>query len=361
MSDLFNFSAGPAMLPKEVMQQAREELLNWNNTGVSVMEFSHRDPAYVKMARQAEQDLRDLLNITDDYEVLFLQGGGRGQFSAVPQNIAAKSATVDYLDTGIWSGYAIREAAKYVSKVNVAGGCLETGKGKAIAPQEQWQLSDNAAYFHYCTNETVDGIALHTPPAGIEAPLVADMSSNILSEPLDVSKFGIIYAGAQKNIGPSGFAIAIVKKDLLGEPQPELSSIMDYQLQAKDGSMYNTPNTFAWYLSGLVFQWLKRQGGLAGIGQLNQQKAQLLYDYVDQSEFYRNEVHPDYRSIMNVPFQLADDSLDQKFLQEAAAAGLIGLKGHRFVGGMRASLYNAMPIAGVQTLIDFMDQFQRKL
>ena len=355
----FNFSAGPAMLPKAVMRQAQEELLNWNNTGVSVMEFSHRDPAYVKMARQAEQDLRDLLAVPDDYEVLFLQGGGRGQFSAVPQNIAAKTATVDYLDTGIWSGYAIREAQKYVREVNVAAGTVETGNGKAIAPRSDWQLSDNAAYFHYCPNETVDGIALHEIPADIQAPIVADMSSNILSEPLDVSRFGVIYAGAQKNIGPSGFAIAIVRKDLLGHPQPELSSIMDYQLQAKDGSMYNTPNTFAWYLAGLVFQWIKEQGGLAAMGEQNHRKAKNLYDYIDQSDFYRNSVHPANRSIMNVPFQLADERLDERFLLQAKDAGLMGLKGHRFVGGMRASIYNAMPLEGVNALIDFMDEFQR--
>lgn len=360
MSSLvFNFSAGPAMLPKAVMEQAQAELLNWNNTGVSVMEFSHRDPAYVAMARQAEQDLRDLLNVPDDYDVLFLQGGGRGQFSAVPQNIAPKTATVDYLDSGIWSGYAIREAKKYVANVNVVAGNVETGQGKAIAARDDWNLSANAAYFHYCPNETVDGIALHEVP-DVGAPIVADMSSNILAEPLDVSRFGVIYAGAQKNIGPSGFAIAIVKKDLLGNPQPELSSIMDYQLQAKDQSMYNTPNTFAWYLSGLVFKWLKSQGGLEGMGKANHQKARTLYDYIDASEFYRNQVHPDYRSIMNVPFQLADERLDERFLSEAKQAGLMGLKGHRFVGGMRASLYNAMPLEGVKVLIDFMDDFARR-
>jgi phosphoserine aminotransferase len=358
-NSVFNFSAGPAMLPKVVMEQAQSELLNWNNTGVSVMEFSHRDPAYVAMAKQAEQDLRDLLNVPDGYEVLFLQGGGRGQFSAVPQNIASKTSTVDYLDSGIWSGYAIREAQKYVGAVNVVAGNQETGQGKAIAPRDQWKLSDNAAYFHYCPNETVDGIALHDIP-DVDAPIVADMSSNILAEPLDVSRFGVIYAGAQKNIGPSGFAIAIVKKDLLGNPQPQLSSIMDYQLQAKDNSMYNTPNTFAWYLSGLVFKWLKEQGGLAAMGQTNHQKASTLYSYIDGSDFYRNQVNPDYRSIMNIPFQLADERLDERFLAEAKEAGLMGLKGHRFVGGMRASLYNAMPLEGVKVLIDFMDEFARK-
>jgi phosphoserine aminotransferase len=358
MSDVFNFSAGPAMLPVDVLKQAQEELLNWSNQGVSVMEMSHRDPAYVRMAREAEQDLRDLLDVPDDYEVLFLQGGGRGQFAAVPQNIAAPDSTVDYLDTGIWSGFAIREAEKFVAKVNVAGQVKEGVKGKEIQSPDDWQLSDNAAYFHYCPNETVDGIALHDIP-NVGAPIVADMSSNILSEPLDVSKFGVIYAGAQKNIGPSGFAIAIVKRDLLGSPQKQVSSIMDYQLQAKDGSMYNTPNTFAWYLAGLVFKWLKAQGGLSEMGRINHEKAQLLYDFIDKSDFYRNTVNPQYRSIMNVPFQLADDKLDAEFLAQAEAAGFKGLKGHRFVGGMRASIYNAMPVAGVKALLSFMADFER--
>ncbi|WP_404399263.1 3-phosphoserine/phosphohydroxythreonine transaminase [Idiomarina seosinensis] len=361
MTDLFNFSAGPAMLPKEVMQQAQQELLNWQGQGVSVMELSHRDPAYVKMARQAEQDLRDLLAVPDDYEVLFLQGGGRGQFAAVPQNIASKSATVDYLDSGIWSGYAIREAEKFVNRVNVVGGQQQQANGKALTPRSDWKLSEDAAYFHYCPNETVDGIALHQIPDDIAAPLVADMSSNLLSEPLDVSRFGVIYAGAQKNIGPSGFAVVLVKRDLLGTPQTELSSIMDYQIQAKSSSMYNTPNTFAWYLSGLVFKWLKEIGGLQEMGRRNHRKAELLYQYLDQSEFYRNEVQPEYRSIMNIPFQLADKKQELRFLQQAQAQGLSGLKGHRFVGGMRASLYNAMPEEGVHALIQFMDEFQRKL
>lgn len=359
MSNVLNFSAGPAMLPKAVMQRAQEELLDWQGMGVSVMEFSHRDPAYVAMAKKAEQDLRDLLAVPDNYEVLFLQGGGRGQFSAVPQNIASPNATVDYLDSGIWSGYAIREAQKFVANVNVVGGTKDTGQGKAIVPISDWQLSDNADYFHYCPNETVDGIALHEIPTSVNHTLVADMSSNILSEPLDISKFGIVYAGAQKNIGPSGFAIAIVRKDLLGRQQKQLSSIMDYQLQAQNSSMYNTPNTFAWYLAGLVFEWLKEQGGLTAIGQQNREKAALLYNYIDGSEFYRNQVHPANRSIMNVPFQLADDSLDETFLKLAEAAGFIGLKGHRFVGGMRASIYNAMPLDGVKSLISFMDEFQR--
>lgn len=359
MSAPFNFSAGPAMLPAEVMKQAQEEFLNWNNLGISVMEISHRDPIFIRMAEQAEQDLRDLMAIPDNYQVLFMHGGGRGQFSAVPQNIAGPNATVDYLNCGIWSDFAIREAQKYVQHVNVVGAAVQTEQGKALAPRDSWQLSDNAAYFHYCPNETVDGIALHEIP-DVDAPIVADMSSNILSEPLDVSRFGIIYAGAQKNIGPSGFAIAIVRDDLLGHAQGNTSTIMDYTVQAKERSMYNTPNTFAWYLSALVFQWLKRQGGVAAMGQQNHAKASKLYQYIDSSDFYSNPVHPNYRSIMNVPFLLADDRLDGDFLKQAEQAGLLGLKGHRFVGGMRASIYNAMPMAGVDALVEFMRDFERK-
>ncbi|EKE86930.1 3-phosphoserine/phosphohydroxythreonine transaminase [Idiomarina xiamenensis] len=357
---IYNFSAGPAMLPAAVLKRAQEELLDWQGLGISVMEISHRDPAYVRMARQAEQDLRELMSVPDDYHVLFLHGGGRGQFAAVPQNIATSSATVDYLDSGIWSGYAIREAEKFVGRVNVVGGRVQTEQGTAIAPFEQWQLSDDAAYFHYCPNETVDGIALHQLPTQVTAPIVADMSSNILSEPLDVSRFGVIYAGAQKNIGPSGFAIAIVKQSLLTQPQQQVSTIMDYAAQAADGSMYNTPNTFAWYLSGLVFQWLKEQGGVAEMGRINAAKAALLYDFIDKSEFYQNRIHPDFRSRMNVPFQLINEQLDAEFLRQAEQQGLMGLKGHRFVGGMRASIYNAMPLAGVQTLVEFMQHFAEK-
>lgn len=355
----FNFSAGPAMLPAEVMKQAQEEFRNWNDLGISVLEISHRDPAFIRLAEQGEQDLRDLMDIPDNYRVLFMHGGGRGQFSAVPQNIAGPNATVDYLNCGIWSEFAIREAKKYVQHVNVVGAAVQTDQGKAIASADAWQLSENAAYFHYCPNETVDGIAVHEIP-DVAAPLVADMSSNILSEPLDVSRFGVIYAGAQKNIGPSGFAIAIVRDDLLGHPQGNTSTIMDYTVQAKERSMYNTPNTFAWYLSALVFQWLKRQGGIAAMGQMNHAKAAKLYDFIDSSDFYSNPVNPNYRSIMNVPFLLADERLDGEFLQQAQHAGLLGLKGHRFVGGMRASIYNAMPMAGVDALVEFMREFERK-
>ncbi|RUO60205.1 3-phosphoserine/phosphohydroxythreonine transaminase [Pseudidiomarina insulisalsae] len=360
MTAPFNFSAGPAMLPGAVLARAQEELRSWRGSGISVMEISHRDPAFMQMAAKAEQDLRELMAVPDNYQVLFMHGGGRGQFSAVPQNIAGQNDTVDYLNGGIWSDFAIREAQKYVARVNVVGGLIDTPQGRAIAPVTDWQLRDDAAYFHYCPNETVDGIALHTIPEQVQAPLVADMSSSILSEPLDVKRFGIIYAGAQKNIGPSGFAIAIVRDDLLGRAQTTASTVMDYTVQAKERSMYNTPNTWAWYLSGLVFEWLKEQGGVAAMGEVNQRKADLLYQTIDSSEFYRNPVHPDYRSKMNVPFLLADDSLDADFLRQAEQQGLLGLKGHRYVGGMRASIYNAMPLAGVEQLVEFMRDFEQK-
>lgn len=360
MTAPYNFSAGPAMLPRVVLERAQKELRSWRGSGISVMEISHRDPAFMQMAAKAEQDLRDLMAIPENYQVLFMHGGGRGQFSAVPQNIAGPDATVDYLNSGVWSDFAIREAQKYVAQVNVVGGAIDTEQGRAIAVPESWQLSDDAAYFHYCPNETVDGVALHQIPAAVTAPVVADMSSNILSEPLAVERFGVIYAYAQKNIGPSGFAIAIVRDDLLGRAQANTSTIMDYTVQAKDRSMYNTPNTWAWYLSGLVFEWLKEQGGVAVMGQVNQRKADLLYNFIDSSDFYRNPVHPDFRSKMNVPFLLADAQRDGDFLKAAEQQGLLGLKGHRFVGGMRASIYNAMPIEGVIALVDFMREFEQK-
>ncbi len=360
MTAPYNFSAGPAMLPRAVLERAQEELRSWRGSGISVMEISHRDPAFVQMAQKAEQDLRALMAIPENYQVLFMHGGGRGQFTAVPQNIAAANDTVDYLDTGVWSEFAIREAGKFVAKVNVVGGAIDTAKGRAIAPTETWALSPDAAYFHYCPNETVDGVALHQIPQHPSAPLVADMSSSILSEPLAVEKFGVLYAGAQKNIGPSGFAIAIVRDDLLGRAQANTSTIMDYTVQAKERSMYNTPNTWAWYLSGLVFEWLQEQGGVAAMGQKNQRKADLLYNYIDSSDYYRNPVHPDYRSKMNVPFLLADATRDDAFLAAAEQQGLLGLKGHRFVGGMRASIYNAMPLEGVVALVDFMREFEQK-
>ncbi|MGX5914080.1 3-phosphoserine/phosphohydroxythreonine transaminase [Aliidiomarina sp. Khilg15.8] len=353
---MFNFSAGPAMLPAAVLQKAQRELLDWQGQGVSVMEISHRSPEYVQMAGQAEQDLRDLMSIPDNYAVLFMHGGGRSQFSAVPQNIADANATVDYVNSGSWSQIALDEARKYVGQVNVAATPQDTDQGRAMPAVDDWKLSDDAAYVHYCPNETVDGLAIHDIP-NVNAPLVADMSSVILAEPLDVTKFGVIYAGAQKNIGPSGFGVVIVRKDLLETKQQRVCTVMNYQVQAGENSMYNTPNTFAWYLAGEVFKWVKAEGGVSAMGEKNHAKARLLYECIDNNPFYRNHIHPRNRSIMNVPFQLAKPELDAAFLQQAKEQGLLALKGHRFVGGMRASIYNAMPYEGVKALVDFMTTF----
>lgn len=356
---IYNFSAGPAMLPAAVLKKAQAELLDWQGRGISVMEVSHRSPEYIALAEEAEQNLRDLMSIPDNYAVLFMHGGGRNHFSSVPLNIADESATVDYVTTGSWSQIAFDEAKKYVRHVNLAAQTEETPQGKAIPLVADWQLSDGAAYVHYCPNETVDGIALHEVP-DVAAPLVADMSSVILAEPLDVSKFGVIYAGAQKNIGPSGFSVVIIRKDLLAIRQSRVCTVMNYQVQAAEKSMYNTPNTWAWYLSDEVFKWLQREGGVAAMGEHNHAKARLLYECIDNNPFYRNQVHPRNRSIMNIPFQLAKPELDSVFLSQAAEQGLIALKGHRFVGGMRASMYNAMPYAGAQALVDFMTRFAQQ-
>ncbi|PZN30468.1 MAG: 3-phosphoserine/phosphohydroxythreonine transaminase [Proteobacteria bacterium] len=353
---VFNFSAGPAVLPEEVLQQVREELVDWRGAGMSVMEMSHRGKRFVSIAEAAEADLRELLDIPAHYKVLFLQGGATGQFAAVPLNLAAPGATVDYVNTGAWSKKAIAEARRY-ARVHVAAdaGAPYT----TIPPTETWQCSADAAYLHYTPNETIGGVEFHFVPE-VAAPLVADMSSTILSRPLDVSKFGLIYAGAQKNIGPAGLTLVIVREDLLGRARPETPTVLDYAAMAKDGSMLNTPPTFAWYVAGLVFQWLKRQGGLAAMAERNRAKAQLLYEAIDASGFYSNPVDPAHRSWMNVPFTLAKPELDKQFCEEARAAGLVTLEGHRSVGGMRASLYNAMPLEGVQALVAFMKEFERK-
>lgn len=356
---VYNFSAGPAMLPAPVLKKVQSELIDWQGLGVSVMEMSHRDPIYVEMTEVAEQDLRDLMTIPDNYAVLFMHGGGRGQFSAVAQNLAGPTATVDYLNTGIWSDFAIREAKKYVGQVNVLDVMTEIDGLKQVKTADQWALCDHAAYFHYCPNETVDGIAIHQVPK-VKAPIVADMSSVILSEAIDVSQFGVIYAGAQKNIGPSGLAVVIIRKDLLETQQNSVCTIMNYQVQAAEKSMYNTPNTFAWYLAGEVFKWLKAEGGVEAMADLNNRKSTLLYECVDNSSFYQNKIHVNNRSKMNVPFQLKNATLDDLFLQEAEQEGLLALKGHRFVGGMRASMYNAMPYEGAQALVDFMTRFAKK-
>ena len=344
-------------MPEAVLQRAREEMLDYRGTGMSVMEMSHRDDVIVAMAEQAEQDLRDLMGISDDYAVLFLQGGASAQFAMVPMNLLGDAGRADYINTGQWSTKAIKEARRF-GDINVAASSEDRNFTYAPA-RSDWRLSDDAAYVHYCPNETIGGLEFDFVPE-VDKPLVADMSSTILSRPLDVSRFGLIYAGAQKNIGPAGITVVIVRKDLLGRAGASVPAMMNYQTHAENGSMYNTPPTFAWYLAGLVFQWLKEQGGVEAIGEINRRKADKLYGFIDGSGFYSNPVTPTQRSWMNVPFILADSGLDKAFLAEADAAGLRNLKGHRSVGGMRASIYNAVPETAVDALIDFMADFEKR-
>jgi phosphoserine aminotransferase len=352
----FNFSPGPAVLPLEVLEKARGELTDWDGSGMSVMEISHRSKPFVEVAEQAEADLRQLLSIPTNYKVLFMQGGASAQFSLVPLNLSAPGATVDYVNTGHWSQRGITEAARYC-RVHVAG---DTGGDYMRVPaQSELRFSGNAAYVHYTPNETISGVEFGYVPDSHGRPLVADMSSSILSRPIDISKFGLIYAGAQKNIGPSGLTVVIVREDLLGTARPDTPHVFDYKAIADNQSMLNTPPTFAWYMAGLVFQWLKRAGGVAEIGKRNQAKAAMLYAAIDASRLYRNAVAADSRSWMNVTFTLRNPGLDAEFLAAAAGAGLKGLKGHRILGGMRASLYNAMPIEGVDKLCSFMRDFER--
>jgi len=354
---VFNFSAGPAVLPLEVLEQARAEMTDWNGSGMSVMEVSHRSKAFVAVAQTAEADLRELLKIPPNYKVLFVQGGATGQFSAVPMNLSAAGSTVDYVNTGQWSKKAIGEAKRY-AKVNVVVDAVD-GNYTTVPAESTWKRSPGAAYLHYTPNETIGGVEFPFIPTG-DAPLVADMSSTLLSRPLDVSRFGVIYAGAQKNIGPSGLTVVIVREDLIGKARPETPTVFDYKAMADDGSMLNTPPTFGWYIAGLVFKWLKAQGGLDAVAARNRAKAELLYGYIDGSGFYRNPVSRTCRSWMNVPFTVPRAELEKPFCDQARAAGLTHLEGHRSVGGMRASLYNAMPIAGVEALIGFMREFARK-
>jgi phosphoserine aminotransferase len=353
----FNFSPGPAVLPLEVLEQARDELLDWRESGMSVMEISHRGKAFMQVAAEAEEDFRDLLSIPRNYQVLFLQGGASAQFSFVPMNLAASHSTVDYVNTGHWSQKAITEAARYC-RVHIAGDA--GGEYTRVPPQNELSLSANAQYAHYTPNETISGVEFGYIPETGGVPLVADMSSSILSRPVDVSKFGLIYAGAQKNIGPSGLTVVIVREDLIGQARAETPLVFNYRAAADNQSMLNTPPTFAWYMAGLVFKWLRRSGGLAAMGERNRVKAQILYAAIDASVLFRNPIARDARSWMNVTFILNKPHLDDAFLAEAAAAGLHGLKGHRVLGGMRASLYNAMPLAGVDALIAFMRDFERR-
>lgn len=358
MTRAFNFCAGPAALPEAVLKQAQEEMVDYQGHGLSVMEMSHRSKEVVAIAEKAEQDLRDLMSIPDHYRVLFLQGGASTQFSMVPMNLATESDTVDYVNTGQWSIKAIKEAKRFCN-VNVVASD-EANRFTGVPDFDDWQLSDNPAYVHYTPNETIGGVEFDFVPQ-VGAPLVIDLSSSILSCPLDVTQFGVIYAGAQKNIGPAGLTVVIVREDLLGKAMPLTPAMLNYQTHANSGSMYNTPPTYAWYLSGLVFQWIKQQGGVEAMAEMNRAKSQKLYQYIDGSGFYQNPVQKRNRSRMNVPFTLADAALDGDFLNEAESRKLLNLKGHRSVGGMRASLYNAISMAAVDTLIEFMSDFaQRK-
>lgn len=359
MSGVYNFCAGPAMLPKPVMAKAQEELVNWQGLGVSVMELSHRSPEFIAVATQAEQDLRELLNIPDNYKVLFCHGGGRGQFSAVPMNLLSKDKSADYVVTGSWSKSAVAEA-KHYGDIDVIEAVEEHNGVKCVTCPTSWGLNPDAAYVHYCPNETVDGIEVFDVPETNGVPLVADMSSTILSRPIDISKFGVIYAGAQKNIGPSGLTLVIIRDDLLGNARKTTPAVLDYTITAEKESMFNTPPTYAWYLAGLVFQWLKNLGGVSAVEAKNIEKAQKLYQFIDQSDFYINTISAENRSRMNVPFWLKDESLNNAFLQQSEEADLLALKGHRSVGGMRASIYNAMPVEGVEALITFMKKFEQE-
>jgi phosphoserine aminotransferase len=354
VTNIYNFSAGPAVLPKEVLAQAAAEMLDWHGSGMSVMEMSHRGPEFLSIYRAAEQDVRDLLNVPANYKILFMQGGGLGHNAIIPMNMLGGLAdpAIDFIQTGSWSGKSIKEAARY-AKVNVAA------KGvTGVPPQSEWKLTPGAAYLHMCTNETIDGVEIgFVPTVQGDTPLVADMSSHILSRQIDVSKYGVIFGGAQKNIGPAGVTLVIVREDLIGKALPICPSAFDWKNVADNESMYNTPPTYGIYIAGLTFQWLKKQGGVAAMEQRNIEKAKLLYAALDADDFYQNRVAKEYRSRMNIPFYLRDESQNEAFLAGAKARGLLQLKGHKSVGGMRASIYNAMPIDGVQALVDYLNEF----
>ena len=354
----YNFCSGPAALPEEVLAIARDELLNWHGKGMSVMEMSHRSDEFVGITQAAENDLRKLMGIPDTYAVLFLQGGASQQFACVPMNLAGLGPVADYVDTGIWSGKAIDEASRYV-KVHVAASAKPNGYIH-VPGQRTWAHSVAPSYIHVTPNETIGGLQYQWTPNTGKIPLVADMSSEILSRPIDVSRYGLIYAGAQKNIGPSGLTVVIIRKDLLGHASPQTPTMLNYKVAADNGSMYNTPPTFSIYLAGQVFKWLERQGGVEAMGEVNARKAARLYDYIDASEYYSNPIQTDSRSLMNVPFRLRDENQNKAFLAGAENAGLLNLQGHRSVGGMRASIYNAVPEAAIDRLLDYMDEFAKK-
>jgi phosphoserine aminotransferase len=356
MTRVFNFSAGPATLPETVLRQAAEEMLDWHGSGMSVMEMSHRGKEFISIHAQAESLLRELMNIPANYKVLFLQGGAIGQNAFIPMNLLRGHTSADYINTGEWSKKSIKEAKKYCG-VNVAASA-EANNFTSVPKQDTWKLDPHAAYVHICSNETIGGVEYHWTPDTGSVPLVADMSSNILSRPIDVTRYGLIYCGAQKNIGPAGLTIVIVREDLIGNALPITPSAFDLKQQSDNDSMFNTPPTYAVYIAGLVFQWIKDQGGLKAMEKHNRTKAAVLYDYLDSTTFYSSPIAKDDRSLMNVPFKLRDESLDEAFLKGAQARKMIQLKGHRSVGGMRASMYNAMPLEGVQALVAYMKEFE---
>lgn len=357
MARVYNFSAGPAALPEPVLRQAAQEMLDWHGSGMSVMEMSHRGKEFIAIHAQAEQLLRELMGIPANYKVLFLQGGAIGQNAFVPMNLLRGKSSIDFIHTGEWSKKTIKEAKKY-AQARVAASAEDRGY-TYVPPQARWDLDPNAAYVHICSNETIGGVEYHWVPDTGDVPLVADMSSHILSRPMDVSRYGLIYAGAQKNIGPAGLTIVIVRDDLIGQALPITPSAFDLKQQADADSMLNTPPTYAIYIAGLVFQWIKDQGGLTAMEAHNRRKAAVLYDYLDSTDFYSNPVEPTDRSLMNVPFKLKDAALDEAFLKGAKDRHMLQLKGHRSVGGMRASIYNAMPLEGVQALVAYMREFEQ--
>lgn len=364
MSIIYNFSAGPAVLPKEVLQQARDEMLDWHGSGMSVMEMSHRGEEFMSIAAKVESDLRELVNIPDHYKILFLQGGASSQFAMVPMNLLQEKMTADYVNTGQWSQKAIDEAKKYCT-VNIASSAKDA-HFTYVPSLDKWEIDPNSAYVHYTTNETIGGVEFNWAPdltqvkgGRADIPLVADMSSNILSRPLDVTPFGLIYAGAQKNIGPAGLVIVIIREDLLSSAIKGTPTMYHYKTHVEHHSMYNTPPTYAIYIMGLVLEWLKQKGGLAAMEKINISKSKLLYDLIDSSDFYHCPVASADRSRMNIPFTLKNAALDNEFLKQAKARGLLQLKGHRSVGGMRASIYNAMPYEGVMALVSFMKEFEK--
>lgn len=354
----FNFCAGPAALPTAVLERAQAELLNWQGRGLSVMEISHRHPAYMAMVEQTEANLRQLMSIPSHYKVLFMQGGATAQFGLLPMNLLANKGTADYIDSGIWSTKAIDAMAPF-GEAKIAASTKEGGYLK-VPSQHELTLNKHAAYVHYCPNETISGLAFDYVPNTGNVPLVADMSSTILSEPIDVSQFGVIYAGAQKNIGPAGLTLVIIREDLLGQARSDTPNPFNYALQAANDSMLNTPPTYGWYLAGLVFEWLLEQGGVEAMAAINKTKADLLYAAIDSSGIYSNTLVAENRSKMNVTFGLKNDALNAEFIQQAETKGLLNLKGHRSVGGMRASIYNAVPVEAVHALVAFMQDFETR-